>query len=58
MRIATGKEEHTVAPSNAGAPQGKLGGKARAVGMTSERRVGVTKKAAIKRRENKTATKK
>ena len=49
MRIATGEEEDTVTPANAAATLGKLGGKARAAGMTPERRAEIAKKAAAKR---------
>ena len=49
MRIATGEEEDTVEPQKAAAALGKLGGKARAAGMTPERRAEIAKKAAAKR---------
>jgi hypothetical protein len=49
MRIATGEEEDAVTPANAAATLGKLGGKARAAGMTPERRAEIAKKAAAKR---------
>jgi hypothetical protein len=51
MRIATGEEEEAVTPANAAATLGKLGGKARAAGMTPERRAEIAKKAAAKRWE-------
>lgn len=51
MRIATGEEEDMITASSAGAALGKLGGKARAAGMTSERRAEIAKKAAEKRWE-------
>ena len=49
MRIATGEEEDVILASSAGAALGKLGGKARAAGMTPERRAEIAKKAAAKR---------
>ncbi len=50
MRIATGEEEDERAPiANAAAQLGKLGGAARAAGMTPERRSEIAKKAAAKR---------
>lgn len=52
MRIATGEEEDVVTPASAGATLGKLGGKARAAGMTPERRAEIAKKAAAKRWAN------
>jgi hypothetical protein len=54
MRIATGEEEETVTPTNAAATLGKLGGKARAAGLTPERRAEIAKKAAAKRWAGKT----
>jgi hypothetical protein len=49
MRIATGEEQEGITPANAAATLGKLGGKARAAGMTPERRAEIAKKAAAKR---------
>jgi hypothetical protein len=49
MRIATGEEEDAITPASAAATLGKLGGKARAAGMTPERRAEIAKKAAAKR---------
>jgi len=49
MRIATGEEEDTVAASTAGAALGKLGGKARAAGMTPEKRAEIARLAASAR---------
>ena len=49
MRIATGEEQEEIAPASAAATLGKLGGKARAVKMTPERRAEIAKKAAAKR---------
>jgi hypothetical protein len=49
MRIATGEEQEDIAPASAAATLGKLGGKARAAGMTPERRAEIAKKAAAKR---------
>jgi hypothetical protein len=49
MRIATGEEQEDITPANAAATLGKLGGKARAAGMTPERRAEIAKKAAAKR---------
>ncbi len=50
MRIATGEEEDERAPiASAAATLGKLGGAARAAGMTPERRSEIAKKAAAKR---------
>jgi hypothetical protein len=49
MRIATGEEEEVTSPASAAATLGKLGGKARAAGMTPERRKEIAKKAAVKR---------
>ena len=46
MRIATGEEEDVATPASAAATLGKLGGKARAAGMTPERRAEIAKKAA------------
>ena len=51
MRIATGEEDDVVTPASAAATLGKLGGKARAAGMTPERRAEIAKKAAAKRWE-------
>jgi hypothetical protein len=48
-RIATGEEQEDITPANAAATLGKLGGKARAAGMTPERRAEIAKKAAAKR---------
>jgi hypothetical protein len=49
-RIATGEEEDERAPiASAAAQLGKLGGAARAAGMTPERRAEIAKKAAAKR---------
>ena len=51
-RIATGEEEDERAPiASAAAQLGKLGGAARAAGMTPERRAEIAKKAAAKRWE-------
>jgi hypothetical protein len=49
MRIVTGEEQEDITPANAAATLGKLGGKARAAGMTPERRAEIAKKAAAKR---------
>ena len=49
MRIATGEEAEDIAPANAAATLGKLGGAARARNMTPERRAEIAKKAAAKR---------
>ena len=49
MRIATGEEDEDITPASAAATLGKLGGKARAAGMTPERRAEIAKKAAAKR---------
>ena len=52
MRIATGEEEEDRTPiASAAAELGKLGGAARAAGMTPERRAEIAKKAAAKRWE-------
>ena len=49
-RIATGEEEDERAPiASAAAQLGKLGGAARAAGMTPERRAEIAKAAAAKR---------
>ena len=49
-RIATGEEQdEREAASSAAAQLGKLGGAARAAGMTPERRAEIAKKAAAKR---------
>ena len=49
-RIATGEEEDERAPiASAAAQLGKLGGAARAAGMTPERRAEIARKAAAKR---------
>ena len=56
MRIATGEEEDVATPASAAATLGKLGGKARAAGMTPERRAEIAKKAAAKRWEGAKAT--
>jgi hypothetical protein len=48
-RIATGEADDVIPVSSAGATLGKLGGKARAAGMTPERRAEIAKKAAAKR---------
>ena len=46
-RIGTGEEEDERAPiASAAAQLGKLGGAARAAGMTPERRAGIARKAA------------
>ncbi|HQT65130.1 MAG: RNA-binding protein [Acidocella sp. 20-57-95] len=49
MRMATGEEDDVTTPASAAATLGKLGGKARAAGMTPERRAEIAKKAAAKR---------
>ena len=49
MQIATGEEEDVTTPASAAATLGKLGGNARAAGMTPERRAEIAKKAAAKR---------
>ncbi len=50
MRIATGEEEEQREPiASAAAQLGKLGGTARAAGMTPERRAEIAKKAAAGR---------
>jgi hypothetical protein len=49
MRIVTSEEQEDITPANAAATLGKLGGKARAAGMTPERRAEIAKKAAAKR---------
>jgi hypothetical protein len=49
MRIATGEEPEDIAPANAAATLGTLGGAARARNMTPERRAEIAKKAAQKR---------
>jgi hypothetical protein len=50
MRLATGEEEETLPPiASAAAKLGKLGGAARAAGMTPERRSEIAKRAAAKR---------
>jgi hypothetical protein len=52
-RIATGEEQdEREATSSAAAQLGKLGGAARAAGMTPERRAEIAKKAAAKRWES------
>ena len=49
-RIATGEEEEDRQPiASAAAQLGKLGGAARAAGMTPERRKEIARKAAAKR---------
>jgi hypothetical protein len=49
-RIATGEEQDEREPASSAAAQlGKLGGAARAAGMTPERRAEIAKKAAAKR---------
>ena len=49
-RIATGEEEDDRTPiASAAAQLGRLGGAARAAGMTPERRAEIAKKAAAKR---------
>ena len=49
-RIATGEEEDERAPiASAAAQLGKLGGAARAAGMTPERRAEIARTAAAKR---------
>ena len=50
MRIATGKEPEQLQPiASAAAQLGRMGGAARAAGMTPERRAEIAKKAAAKR---------
>ncbi len=52
MRIATGDETETLTDDGKNAAAvalGKRGGKARAEGMTPERRAEIAKKAAVKR---------
>lgn len=50
MRIATGEEAEELPPiASAAAQLGKLGGAARAAGMTPERRAEIAKKAAAGR---------
>lgn len=52
MRIATGEESETLTDKGKNAAAvalGKRGGKARAEGMTAERRAEIAKKAAAKR---------
>ncbi len=49
MRIATGEEDETPAPASPAAEMGRKGGRARAEGMTPERRAEIAKAAAAKR---------
>jgi hypothetical protein len=51
MRIATGEEEEIVTPASAGATLGKLGGAARAVSLSGERRREIARNAAKTRWE-------
>ncbi len=51
MRIATGEEEETTIPASAAAALGKLGGAARAVSLSSERRRDIARNAAKTRWE-------
>lgn len=46
MRIATGEEAEDIAPASAAATLGKLGGNARAVSLSGERRREIARKAA------------
>jgi hypothetical protein len=52
MRIATGEEEDVIPASTAGAALGKLGGKARAVILSGERRREIARNAAKTRWAN------
>jgi hypothetical protein len=51
MRIATGEEQEDISPTNAAATLGKLGGKARAVTLSGERRREIARNAAKTRWE-------
>jgi hypothetical protein len=49
MRIATGEEQEDIAPANAAAILGKLGGKARAEKLSPKRRAEISRSAATAR---------
>jgi hypothetical protein len=51
MRIATGEEDEDTAPASAAATLGKLGGRARAVTLSGERRREIARNAAKSRWE-------